>query len=145
MTGVCNHDNDALVTIMLGSNTERRQHNMDFAIARVCEMLDNAVVSEIIDEPDFTGRGKDYLNCVIAGRVTIAKDGIDGLIAREINRLHQIECEMGRQRDRVGIVEIDIDLVAVRTEGAERVIAPREYGTEIYRRLVAQIGVGKIA
>lgn len=130
MTSPDNHS----VAIMIGSNTADRHRLIIEASRLVAQMLDNPVMSEISDTPDFTGIGEPYLNRVIKGCVS------ESQLQSLQHRLHHIESLLGRDRSNPAIVAIDIDLVtSTAPDGTTSIHSPREYRTSLFRSLSASI------
>ncbi len=58
------------VIIMLGSNTGDRKAYLDKASEALRQYVDITALSDDLDNPDFTGRGPDYLNRLLTGTTT---------------------------------------------------------------------------
>lgn len=139
------------VSILLGSNVEDREAKIRFAINAVCELLTSPVESEIIDSPDFTGKGNDYLNCLILGRYRMddcqGQASVESAIIELTDKLHEIEDMLGRDRSTPNVVSADIDLVAIADSSPSSqaqtttVVSPREHATAIYRGLFASVSL----
>lgn len=137
------------VSILLGSNVENREDKIRFAINAVCALLTSPVVSEIIDSSDFTGKGADYLNCLILGRYGLNEGfdsvSVDSAIKELTERLHEIENTLGRDRSTPNVVSADIDLVTIADSSLSSqaqttiVVSPREHGTSIFSQLLVSL------
>lgn len=143
----------AEVSILLGSNVEDRDAKIRIAIDSVSALLESPVVSEIIDSPDFTGKGADYLNCLIRGRYGLNEGfdsaSVDSAIKELTGRLHEIEKTLGRDRSTPNVVSADIDLVTMAyspLSGQDLttiIVSPREHGTYIFSHLSVSLS-GKL-
>jgi 2-amino-4-hydroxy-6-hydroxymethyldihydropteridine diphosphokinase len=95
------------VAIALGSNLGDRHAHLDFAVARLREILTDVRVSSIhetapegVDEPQ-----PDYLNAVVAGRTTLSPIDL-------LHHLLAIERERGRTRPSLRASRtLDLDLI----------------------------------
>lgn len=123
--------NKYFVEIMLGSNTVDRAAKIDEATARVVAMLEDATITGIVDNPDFTGLGAPYLNRIVSGWLT----GGTKCIKKMQERIANIENDMGRNRRTPQNVAIDIDVVTVTCGGETLVKARREFTTRIFGQL----------
>jgi 2-amino-4-hydroxy-6-hydroxymethyldihydropteridine diphosphokinase len=96
------------VAIALGSNLGDRRAALSFAAERLASLLDNAVLSDII-ETDPVGEGLEdqplYLNAVVVGDTSLdARALMDALL--------QIERDYGRTRPFAGAPRtLDLDLI----------------------------------
>ena len=129
------------VAIMIGTNVEDREEKLARAREAVAGLLTDCRMSSVMDSPDFTGKGNDYLNQVIIGYL----QAVDEAEAVEMlyPRLKKIETSLGRDRAVKEIVAADIDLVAIAPEGEfksekTKIVAPREAGTYIFKRLLSE-------
>lgn len=104
------------VTIMLGSNTGDRKANLDNAVKALSGHVDRIAVTRDIDNPDFTGRGPDYLNRLLTGTTTLPLPGLKAA-------LKETETVLGRDRTTPRLVAIDIDIVVYDDE----IVKPSEY------------------
>jgi len=96
-----------VVAIALGSNLGDRQANIDFAIARLREILGDLRVSSFINSPPFDvpDTQPDYLNAVVVGETSLSAEDVLG-------RLLAIERERGRERPSVRAARtLDLDLI----------------------------------
>lgn len=110
---------------MLGSNTGNRKATLDKAVEALRGYVDIETVTRDIDNPDFTGRGPDYLNRLILGLSRVPFDQLKSV-------LRDIENSMDRDRNNSGLVTIDIDVVVCNG----RVIKPSEYTSPPCRALL---------
>lgn len=119
------------VEILLGSNTSNRHHNIHAATDSIYRILIDPAISPILDSPDFTGKGADYLNRVIAGYIP----SHDLCILK--STLKNIENALGRDRSTPHIVELDADLVTISDTASNytEINAPREFATTIFQDL----------
>src|SRR6187402_2685860 len=96
-----------VVAIALGSNLGDRQANIDFAIARLREILGDLRVSSFINSPPFDvpDTQPDYLNAVVVGETSLSpEDVLARLLARERER--------GGERPSVRAARtLDLDLI----------------------------------
>lgn len=104
------------VTIMLGSNTGDRKANLDNAVKALSGHVDRIAVTRDIDNPDFTGRGPDYLNRLLTGTTTLPLPGLKAA-------LKETETVLGRDRTTPRLVAIDIDIVVY----GDEIVKPSEY------------------
>ena len=96
-----------VVAIALGSNLGDRQANIDFAIARLREILGDLRVSSFINSPPFDvpDTQPDYLNAVVVGETSLSPEDV-------LARLLAIERERGRERPSVRAARtLDLDLI----------------------------------
>ena len=96
-----------VVAIALGSNLGDRQANIDFAIARLREILGDLRVSSFINSPPFDvpDTQPDYLNAVVVGETSLSAEDV-------LARLLAIERERGRERPSVRAARtLDLDLI----------------------------------
>lgn len=118
----CDRNN---VILMLGSNTGDRKATLDKAVVALRKYVDIETVTRDIDNPDFTGRGPDYLNRLVLGLSRFPFDLLK-------SALRDIESSMDRDRTTPGLVTIDIDIVVCN----DRVIKPSEYTSPPCRTLL---------
>ena len=96
------------VAIALGSNLGHRRAALAFAADRLAALLDNSVLSDII-ETDPVGEGLEdqplYLNAALVGETSLDARAL-------FDALRQIESEYGRTRPFPGAARtLDLDLV----------------------------------
>lgn len=101
---------------MLGSNTGDRKANLDNAVKALSGHVDRIAVTRDIDNPDFTGRGPDYLNRLLTGTTTLPLPGLKAA-------LKETETVLGRDRTTPRLVAIDIDIVVY----GDEIVKPSEY------------------
>lgn len=140
------------VSILLGSNIEDRDAKIRIAIDSVSALLESPMVSEIIDSPDFTGKGADYLNCLILGSYRPddcqGQASVESAIKGLTDKLHEIENTLGRDRSTPNVVSADIDLVTIADSSLSShaqttiVVSPREYATYIFSQLLGLLNNG---
>lgn len=118
----------ATVTVMIGSNAPGRREKVTEAVALVTGAMNGAVVSDLIDNPDFTGEGPDYLNVVIKGESSLSREELS-------RRFASIERALGRENYRRPVVGIDVDIVTY----GEIIVKPTEYDSEIYKKALAEV------
>lgn len=121
-------DEISTVTIMLGSNTGNRKAMLDAAVEALRRHIVITAETADIDNPDYTGRGNDYLNRVVAATTSLSEAALTAVI-KDIEKSH------GRNRSLSGIVAIDIDIVTFN----DTVINPDEYESLPYRALTSQL------
>lgn len=121
-------DDISAVTIMLGSNTGNRKAMLDAAAEALRRHILITAETVDIDNPDYTGRGNDYLNRVVAGTTSLSQHALTAIIK-------DIEKSLGRDRSLRGVVAIDIDIVTFN----DSVIKPDEYHSLPYRTLALQL------
>lgn len=121
------------VEIMLGSNTPDKKHNITCATTALRRFLSDAAVSPMLYCADFTGRGADYINRVVAGY--IHPNELDTLT----RYLKTLEDTLGRNRATPNVVAADLDLVTITVDGHTEIRAPREYRTSIFQTLRNQL------
>ncbi|MDE5811852.1 MAG: 2-amino-4-hydroxy-6-hydroxymethyldihydropteridine diphosphokinase [Muribaculaceae bacterium] len=131
------------VAIMIGTNVADRDAKLKAAREAVAELLAGVAVSPVIDSPDFTGKGADYLNQVVTGRLATV-EAIDTAAESLIGKLHAIEDSLGRDRSKKEIVDADIDLVMIVAgevgEWSNAVVtAPREASTTLFKSLLRAV------
>lgn len=119
------------VTIMLGSNTGDRKANLDNAVKALSGHVDRIAVTRDIDNPDFTGRGPDYLNRLLTGTTTLPLPGLKAA-------LKETETVLGRDRATPRLVAIDIDIVVYDDE----IVKPSEYTSPPCQALLAAKKIG---
>ncbi|MDE6757387.1 MAG: 2-amino-4-hydroxy-6-hydroxymethyldihydropteridine diphosphokinase [Muribaculaceae bacterium] len=113
------------VIIMLGSNTGDRKAYLDKASEALRRYVDITALSDDLDNPDFTGKGPDYLNRLLTGTTT---HGLSSLK----ETLRQIETDLGRDRANPQSVAVDIDIVVY----GDDVVKPSEYTSPPCRALL---------
>ena len=97
-----------LVAIALGSNLGDRRAALAFAAERLASLLDNPILSDII-ETDPVGEGLEdqplYLNAALVGETSLDARAL-------LDALRQIETDYGRTRPFPGAARtLDLDLV----------------------------------
>ena len=97
-----------MVAIALGSNLGDRRAALLFAADRLAALLDDAVLSDII-ETDPVGEGLEdqplYLNAALVGRTSLEARAL-------LDALRQIEADFGRTRLSPGAARtLDLDLI----------------------------------
>ena len=112
---------------MLGSNTGDRKANLDNAMKALSGHVDRIAVTRDIDNPDFTGRGPDYLNRLLTG----PRPGLKAV-------LKETETVLGRDRATPRLVAIDIDIVVYDDE----IVKPSEYTSPPCQALLAAKKIG---
>lgn len=109
--------------ILVGSNSSDRKEKITAATDRIVRLSGgSAIVSQIIDSPDFSGVGADYLNVVILLDSEMNEDCL-------LELFDKMEISMGRNRNDPKTVSIDIDIVI--TDGIVR--KPKEYVSDAFR------------
>ena len=119
------------VTIMLGSNTGDRKANLDNAVKALSGHVGRIAVTRDIDNPDFTGRGPDYLNRLLTGTTTLPLPGLKAV-------LKEIETVLGRDRATPRLVAIDIDIVVY----GDEIVKPSEYTSPPCQALLTAKKIG---
>lgn len=101
---------------MLGSNTGDRKANLDNAVKALSGHVDRIALTRDIDNPDFTGRGPDYLNRLLTGTTPLPLHSLKAV-------LKETETVLGRDRATPGLIAIDIDIVVY----GDEIVKPSEY------------------
>lgn len=92
------------VILMLGSNTGDRKTNLDKAVEALRRYVDIETVTCDIDNPDFTGRGPDYLNRLLCINTNLSLD-----VLKSVSQ--KIELDLGRDTSKFPFINIDVDII----------------------------------
>jgi 2-amino-4-hydroxy-6-hydroxymethyldihydropteridine diphosphokinase len=131
-----------LVAIALGSNLGDRRAHLDFAIARLRELLAHLRVSSVIETApvDVPDDQPPYLNAVVVGETTVEPEAL-------LEQMAAIERARGRARPSVRAARtLDLDLIlygdrVIQTESLE-VPHPRFRDREFVLRPLVELEPG---
>ena len=119
-------------TIGLGSNSSDRKSQIDKAIGHICELLNDAHVSEIYECEAINGTDAPYLNAVVHGSSPLGMDELKSFLKAWETEQHRDDTldENGRH-----VVNIDLDLVIFDS----RILRPKDFDRLYFNKGYSQL------